>query len=180
MPGCFVHTLPFSTPCDDMLVMLVCATCWLSMHLYMLAYMFMHESYLLVCRPYFNTMKIWTPDPNLHLSPMDTTFCWPFCLLTFLVVCFLVRLLSCLSAYLYLSCLLPYAMLAISILLVFFVPFAHYLCISFFPLLVCWFLVLVFACTHMKQGRIELGHGLPGTSKMGEDATCRYKPSDHV
>ena len=93
MSGCFVHTLPFSTPCDDMLVMLVFATCWLSMHLYMLAYMFMHESYLLVCHPYFNTMKIWTPDPNLHLSPVDTTFCWPFCSLTFLVVCFLVCLL---------------------------------------------------------------------------------------
>ena len=41
-----------------MLVMLVCATCWLSMHLYMLVYMFMHESYLLVCRPYFNTMML--------------------------------------------------------------------------------------------------------------------------
>ena len=30
---------PFSVLCDVMLAMLVCATRWLSMHLYMLAYM---------------------------------------------------------------------------------------------------------------------------------------------
>ena len=47
MLGCFVHTLSFSTSCDDMLVMLVRATYWLSIHLYMLTYMFMHESCLL-------------------------------------------------------------------------------------------------------------------------------------
>ena len=96
MPGCFMHTLPFSISCNDMLAMLVCATCWLSMHLYMLAYMFMHESFLPLCRPYFNTMKIWTPDPNLHLSPTGTTIYWPFCLLTFLLVCFF-----CLLAFLF-------------------------------------------------------------------------------
>ena len=79
MPGYFVHTLPFSTLCNDMLAMLVCVARWLSLHLYMLAYMFMHESCLLVCCSYFKIMKIWTPDPNLHLSPVDTTFCWPFC-----------------------------------------------------------------------------------------------------
>ena len=171
MPGCFVHTLPFFASCNDMLAMLVRATRWLSMHLYVLPYMFMHKSCLLVCHPYFNTVKIWTPDPNLHLSPMDTTFCWPFCLLTFLLVCFLVRLLSCLFAYLSLSCLPPHAMLAISIFLVCFVSFAHYLHISFFPLLVCWFLVLAFACTHMEQGRMELGHDLPSANKKGEDAS---------
>ena len=66
---------PFSTLCDDMLTMLVYATRWLSMHLYTLAYMSMYESCLLVCRPYFNTMKLWTFDPNLHLSLTDTTFC---------------------------------------------------------------------------------------------------------
>ena len=55
--GCFMHISPFSALCDDMLTMLVCATRWLSMHLYTLAYMFMHESCLLVCRPCFNTMK---------------------------------------------------------------------------------------------------------------------------
>ena len=62
-------------------------------------------------------------------------------------------------------------MLAILILLVYFVPFAHYLRIFFFPLLVCWFLVLAFARTHMEQGRIEQGHGLPNASKKGNDAS---------
>ena len=39
---------PFLAPCDDMLaMMLVCATHWLYMHLYMLAYMSMHESPML-------------------------------------------------------------------------------------------------------------------------------------
>ena len=46
------------------------------------------------------------------------------------LVCVLVRLLSCLFAYLCLSCLPPHAMLAKSILLVYFVPFAHYLHLS--------------------------------------------------
>ena len=73
---------PFSAPCNDMLTMLACATRWLSMHLYTLAYMSMHESCLLVCRPCFNTMKLWTSDPNLYLSPMDTTFCLLVCLLS--------------------------------------------------------------------------------------------------
>ena len=72
---------PFSTSCDAMLTMLVYATCWLSLHLYMLAYMSMHGSCLLVCRPCFNTMKLWTFDPNLHLSFANTTFvCFLACL----------------------------------------------------------------------------------------------------
>ena len=40
--------------------------------------MFMHESFLLVCRPYFNTMKSWTSNPNLHLSSHG---CW-YCILS--------------------------------------------------------------------------------------------------
>ena len=44
MRPCLDATTWDASPCDDMLTMLVCATCWLSMHLYMLAYMFMHES----------------------------------------------------------------------------------------------------------------------------------------
>ena len=64
---------PFSTPCVDMLAMLVCATRWLYMHLHTLAYISMHESCLLVCRPCFNITKLWTSDPNLHLSLVDIT-----------------------------------------------------------------------------------------------------------
>ena len=66
-----------------MLAMLVYATRWLSMHLYTLAYMFMHESCLLVCCPCFNTMKLWTFDPNLHLPLTDTTFCSFSCLFAY-------------------------------------------------------------------------------------------------
>ena len=59
-------------------------------------------------------------------------------LLTSLLVCWLAFLL------------LSHATLAISILLVCFAPFSHYLRISSFPLLVCCFLVFVFACTHLE------------------------------
>ena len=78
MPGCFMRTLPFSASCNDLFTMLICATHWPFMCLYMLAYMSMRESCLLVCRPCFNTMKIWTSNPSLHLSLVDTTFCLPF------------------------------------------------------------------------------------------------------
>ena len=93
MPGCSMRAPPFSALCNDMLTMLVCATLWLYMYLYTLAYMSMHESCLLVCCPYFNTMKLWTPDPNLHLALPNTTFCMLSCLFAFfLFACFLVSL----------------------------------------------------------------------------------------
>ena len=102
MLSCPVRTLPFSTPCDDMLTMFVRATHWLSMHFYTVAHMSMYESCLLVCRPCFNTIKLWAFDPNLHLSLMDTTFyllaCLPSRLFAFSIVC----LLACLLAFLFL------------------------------------------------------------------------------
>ena len=154
MPSCSVHTLPFFAPYDAMLTMLDCATRWLSMHIYMLAYMFMHESCLLVCRPCFNTMKLWTFNHNLHLSLTETTFC----LLSYLFAFLLVRLLSC-----FFACYVYHAYLL----------YASFICYLhlFLPLLVCWFLVFAFACTHMERGRMELEHGFPGTSKKGEDAS---------
>ena len=42
MPGCSVRTFPIFAPHDAMLTMLICASCWLSMHLYTLAYMSTH------------------------------------------------------------------------------------------------------------------------------------------
>ena len=95
MPVALCIPFPFSAPCDAMHTMFVCATSWLSIHLYTLAYMSMHESCLLVCRPYFNTMKLWTFDPNLHFSSVDNTFCLPFCLFAFFPVCLLAYLPSC-------------------------------------------------------------------------------------
>ena len=91
MPVALCIPFPFSAPCDDMLAMLICATCWVSMHLYTLVYMSMHESCLLVCCPYFNTMKLWISNPNLHLSLANTTFCLLSCLFAFLPI----HLLSC-------------------------------------------------------------------------------------
>ena len=95
MPVTSCIPFPFSTPCDDMLSMLVCTTRWLSMHLQMLAYMFMHESCLPVCHLCFNIMKLWTFDPNLHLSLANTTFvCFLTCLLSRLFDCFLFHFLT--------------------------------------------------------------------------------------
>ena len=106
--GYFLPTFPFSTLCNDILIMFVCATYWLSMHLYTLAHMSMHESCLLVCRPYFNTMKLWTSDPNLHLSLVGTTFYLPSCFLVcmFIFACHVSHHMLCLP---YLSCLFAFA-----------------------------------------------------------------------
>ena len=103
MPVASCIPFPFFALCDDMLVTLVYATCWLYMHLYMLSYMSMHKSCLLVCHPYFNTMKLWTLDANLHLSLADTTFCLIF-------ACFLFRLFDCFPIMLAMSIMLIYIM----------------------------------------------------------------------
>ena len=126
MPVASCKPFPFSDPCNDMFTLLVCATRWLSMQLYMLAYMSMHESCLLVCRPYFNTIKLWTFDPNPHLSLADTTFCLPFCLFAYFLI----------------------SLLAMSIMLIFFMPFSYALCIFSFHCLSTSFLSLLCMYTH--------------------------------
>ena len=128
---------PFSTPCDDMLAMLVRATRWLSMHLYMLAYMFMHESCLLVCRPYFNTMMIWTPNPNLHLSPHGHHL-----LFVFLLVC----LRTCLHAFLFLC--LP-CLSFLSTLCLFHILFAS------FPSIACLLISCLCLCMYTHGVRMH-------------------------
>ena len=159
---------------DDMLTILVYATRWLYMHLCTLAYMSMHKSCLLVCPPYFNTMKLWTSDPNLHLSLANTTFYF----LSYSFVFFLVCLLACLPSY-FLDCLFI-LWLVMSLAICYachvyhaYMFYASFICSLhlFLPLLVYWSLVLAFACTHMKRGRMELGHDLPGTNKKGEDVS---------
>ena len=142
---------PFSAPCDAMLTMLICATHWLSMHLYTLAYTSMHKSCLLVCHPCFNTMKLWIFDPNLHLSLVDTSFCSLSCLFTLLLVCLLYCSFACHAYHTYLL----YA-------------FSYALRISSFHCLSASLLVFAFACTHMEWRRMELGHGLPGKQKGGK------------
>ena len=142
-PVCYAYHYYLACSC--------CALLLLSMHLHTLAYMFMHESCLLVCRLCFNTIKLWTFDPNLHLSLADTTICSFSCLFAFPLVCLLLYL-PCRS------CLFTLCLFICSLHL-------------FLPLLVCWFLVSAFACTRMERGRLELGHSLPGASKKGAVAS---------
>ena len=104
MLGCSVCTLPFFAPRDDMLAMHVCATNWFFMHLYMLSYMSTHESCLLVCHPCFNTMKLWTSNPNLHLSLSNTTL---VCLLSFFVSLFAHILVSMFAMSIMFICFMP-------------------------------------------------------------------------
>ena len=111
MMGCSRRTLPYSASCNAMLTMLVYATHWLFKPLYMLAYISMHKSCLLVCFPHFNTMKLWTFNPNLHLYLVDTTFCLPSFLFAFLlsslfVYLYLSSILPCHACHIYLACLL--------------------------------------------------------------------------
>ena len=153
--GCFAHTFSFSTPCDDIFTKLVCATHWLYMHLYMLAYMSMHESCLRVCRPYFNTMKLWTFDPNQRLSLADIIFCLLSCLFTPLPVCLLASDMLCLSYLSRLFVLHPFAITSIY----------SFRCLS------AGFLVFAFACTHMERGHTDLGRDLLGASKKGTNAS---------
>ena len=104
----------------------------------------MQESCLLVCRPCFNTMKLWTFNPNLHCPSWTPSF-------VRLLFC-LARLLSSLSAYLSLSCLPSHAMLTIFILLVCFPPFAHYLHISF-PSIACLLVSCLCLCMYAHRTR---------------------------
>ena len=46
-------------------------------------------------------------------------------------------------------------------------------CLLTCSLLVSWFLVFAFACTHIERGCLELRQGLPGASKKGMDVSMR-------
>ena len=73
----FLHPLRCCLPC------LLCTTrlaFFASLHLCMLAYMFMHE---FVCRLYSIPMELWTLDPILHLFSQDTPFCLITCFFAF-------------------------------------------------------------------------------------------------
>ena len=136
MPVISCISFPFSAPCNDMLAMLVCATRCLSLHFYTLAYMPMHESCLLTCRLYFNTIKLWTFDPNLHLSLTNTTFC----LLPCLLVCCLFCSFACI-----------HAMLGLSIMFIYFMPL-YCAIFTFLPLLICW-LSCCYLCMYTHGAR---------------------------
>ena len=112
MSGYSVCTLPFSSPCNDMLAMFVCATRCLSMHFYTLAYMSMHESYLLVCRPCFNT---YGHPIQTYICPLRTP---P------LFICYL-------ALFPFFACILV-SMFAMSIMFIYFMPLYCALCIFSF------------------------------------------------
>ena len=122
---------------DAMLTMLVCATHWLYMHIYTHAHMSMHGTCLLVCHPCCNTMKLWTFDPNLHLSLADTTFC----LLSCLFVCYLFCLFACILA----------SFLAMSIALICFMPL--YTHSASFPSIVCLLVSCFCLCMYICGAR---------------------------
>ena len=88
-------------------------------------------------------------------------------LFIFLLVC----LLSYLLAHLY-ACFLA-SLLAMSTMLICFMPLSYVLCIFSFHCLSASFLSLTFVCTHMERGCMELGHGLTGASKKGEDVSMQ-------
>ena len=106
--------------------------------------------------------QLWTSNPNLHSSLVDTTFYLFAFLFAIFLVCLLAYLLA--SLFLCLPCLLRLSALCL------------FICTSHLslPLLVCWFFIFAFACTQMEQGRMELRHGFPGTSKKG----CKRKHVD--
>ena len=156
MLGCAMCTLPFSTQHDDMLAMLVCATRWLSMLLYTLAYMSMHESCLLVCRPCFNTMKLQTSDPNLHLSLTDTTL---VCLLSYFVSLF--------------ACILV-SIFAMSIMFIRFMPLYCAFCIFSFHSLSAGFLSLPLHVRTWSEDAWRQGTISQAQEKKG----LRCKPTD--
>ena len=151
--SCIHFTL--STLCDDMLAMLVCATRWLYMHLYTLAYMSIHESCLLVCRPCFNTIKLWTFNPNLHLSLTDTTF----------------RSFSCQFA-----CFL--AMLAMFITLICFMPL-HILFASF-PSIACLLVSCLCHCMYTHGVRTHVARArIPSRKQKGRGREHMVKPNGY-
>ena len=82
-----------------------------------------------------------------HLLFASLLDCLFSCLLAFLLLC-----LPCLS------CLFALCLFVCSLHL-------------FLPLLVFWFLVFAFPCTHMEWGCIELRHSLPCASKKGVGAS---------
>ena len=176
-----LYAYPFLTPCDDMLPSLACAPfaflCfYASLHACLLTSSSLvptiscrftpvfdtrdpeslQELCLMasVCRPYSNTMELWTLDPNLHLSSQDTTFCLITCLLAHCVLSLFVcpRL----------------ALLLVCSLHAFYLSF--YLLCSFLGLSTSLFPCLLHVHAWSK-GRLEQGHDLLGTSKKGKDAS---------
>ena len=130
--SCFVHTFPISRSVR-WYAYHACLCQPLALYANTLAHMSMHESCLLVCRSCFNIMKLWTFDPNLHLSLVNTTFCLPFRLFA----CFLVSL------------------SAMSIMLICFIPLSSFICsLHLFPSIAC--LLVPYLCLCMYTHGVRM------------------------
>ena len=116
--------------------------CW-----FLHAYLSFFPLYAMLCLPCLFV-------PPVGFLRIFTRFCLLSCLFSFSLVCLLSCFFTCHVYHVYLL-------------------YASFICTLnlFLPLLVCWFLAFAFACTHIEQGHIELGHGLPSASKKGEDAS---------
>ena len=153
MPGRSVHTLPFFRSVRSYAYH-ACLCHLLTLYASLHACLHVHTWVLLASvSSILQHNEVMDIRSNLHLSLADTIFCLFPCLFSFLLVC----LLSCYNCYVYHAYLL-------------YASFTYPLH-PFLPLLVCWFLVFTFACTHMEWGRLELGQYLPSASEKGADAS---------
>ena len=141
----FVCVFAFS---HAMLAMLVCATRWLYMHLYTFAYMSMHESYLLVCRPCFNT----------YGHPIQTYICpsWTLPLFVYYLTLFPFLLTSWFLCLPCLSCLS-----ALGLFIVLFASFPSMACLSVSCLCLCMYAhgVRTHGAKAQSLGRKQKGQG---------------------
>ena len=139
--------------------------------------MIMHESCLLVCCLCFNTMKLWTFNPNLHLSLINTTFCLPCCQFVYFLVCLLACLPSC-FLFVCLSCgslcLLSYAMLVMPI---YFMPLSYALCIFSFHCLYIGFLSWPLHVHIWNENAQSQGTVSQAQVKGARMRACGYKTS---
>ena len=110
--------------------------------------------------------EIMVIQPKTTFVPRGHHLLYPF-LIVCLFSCLLVILLFCLLAHLLASLFLCLPCISCLSALCLFTYSLH----PFLPLLVCWFLVFAFACTHMEGGCMELGHGFLGISKKGVGAS---------
>ena len=143
-----------SAPCDAMFTMFIRTAYWLSLHLYTLAHMSMHESCLLVYHPYFHTMKLWTFNPNLHLSLVDTIFCSSFCLFVFSLVCLLACLPSCFLVGLFIfACHVSCHMLCLSCLSYLSTLCLFHMLLASFPFIACLLVSCLWLCMYTHGAR---------------------------
>ena len=153
-----LRTYPsLSTPCDAMLTH-VCSCHLLAFHASLHACSHVHAWVLLA-----SVSSMLQHNEVIYIRSKPTFVPYGHHLLfAFLLVCLFLCLLVCL-----LSCFFACHVYHAYLLYASFICSLHLL----LPLLVCWFLIFAFASTYMEWGCVELGQGLPITSKKGKVAS---------